>query len=82
MPDEDVGTACKLHLRLRRRAVAFHLANLISFRVHEQYSELLMKRLGSEPPPGFQATSIQQILRADTEVCFRAHDAEGAQHQA
>ena len=68
MPEEDVGSAYKLHLCLRRRAVAYELSGLISFRVHEQYNELLLKRLGTDPPPGYQATSISQILRADKEV--------------
>ena len=67
-PDEDVSTAFKLHQCLKRRGIAYEVAGLISYRRHEEYVDLLMKRLGAEPPPGYQTTSINQILRADREV--------------
>ena len=67
-PDEDVSNAYKLQQCLRRRAVAYEFAGLISFTVHEQYIDRLMRRLNTEPPPNYQATSLNQILRADREV--------------
>ena len=67
-PDEDVSTAFKLHQCLKRRGIAYEVAGLISYRRHEEYVDLLMKRLGADPPPGYQATSLNQILRADREV--------------
>jgi len=36
VPDEDVGTVYKLQQCLRRRAVAYEVANLISFEQHEK----------------------------------------------
>ena len=67
-PDEDVSNAYKLQQCLRRRAVAYGFAGLISFAVHEQYIDRLMRRLNTEPPSNYQATSLNQILRADREV--------------
>eukprot|EP00435_Cladocopium_sp_Y103_P058008 s692_g20.t1 len=67
-PDEDVSTSYKLQLCMRRRAVAYEFASLISFRTHEKYIDKLFRRLNAEPPPNYQATSLAQILRADREV--------------
>lgn len=68
VPDEDVGNAYKLQQCLRRRAIAYEFANLISFACHERYIDRLMRRLNAEPPANYQATSMSQILRADRQV--------------
>lgn len=68
VPDEDVGNAYKLQQCLRRRAIAYEFANLISFACHERYIDKLMRRLNSEPPANYQATTMTQILRADRQV--------------
>lgn len=68
IPEEDTSTAFKLGACLKRRAVAYEFAGLISFRVHELYIDKLFKRLHTEPPPQYQATTLGQILRADREV--------------
>ena len=67
-PDEDVSTAYKLLNCLKRRAIAYEFAGLISYEAHEKYIDKLMRRLNSEPPPNYQQTSINQILKADREV--------------
>ena len=67
-PDEDVSTSFKLQQCLRRRAIAYEFASLITYTVHEKYVDKLMRRLHTEPPPNYQATSMSQILRADREV--------------
>eukprot|EP00435_Cladocopium_sp_Y103_P065000 s975_g26.t1 len=67
-PDEDVSTAFKLQQCMRRRAVAYEFASLISFSVHEKYIDKLFRRLSADPPPNYQATSLSQILKADREV--------------
>ena len=36
--------------------------------MHELYTEKLLKHLSSDPPIGFQATTLAQVLRADKEV--------------
>lgn len=68
IPEEDVGTAYKLQQCLRRRAIGYEFANLISFACHERYIDRLMRRLNTDPPPNYQATSMAQILRADRQV--------------
>lgn len=45
MPDEDVSTAVQLMQCMRRRAVAYEFANLISFVEHERYIDKLLRRL-------------------------------------
>lgn len=67
-PDEDTSTMYNLHQCLKRRAVAYEFANLISFVASERYIAKLMKRLSTEPPPMYQATTLTQVLRADREV--------------
>ena len=66
--DEDVSTAYKLLNCLKRRAIAYEFAGLISYGAHERYTDKLLRRLNSEPPPNYQQTSIMQILKADREV--------------
>lgn len=67
-PDEDVSTAYKLQHCLRRRALAYEFAASVSFAVHEVYIDRLMRRLNTDPPPNYQATTMNQVLRADREV--------------
>ena len=67
-PEEDVSTIYKLQQCLRRRAVAYEFAGLISFRSHEKYIDKLMRRLSAEAPPNYQSTSLSQVLKADREV--------------
>eukprot|EP00435_Cladocopium_sp_Y103_P026152 s3258_g6.t1 len=68
VPDEAISTTFHLAMCLRRRGLAYEFANLISFRVHELYTERLLKHLSTEPPVGFQATTLAQVMRADREV--------------
>ena len=67
-PEEDVTTAYKLLQCMKRRAVAYEFAGLISYAAHEAYIDKLMRRLNTDPPPNYQSTSIAQILKADREV--------------
>ena len=68
LPDESVTTAYQLAQCFKRRAIAYDFANLISFTAHERYTESLLHHLSMDPPPNFQHTTIDQILRADREV--------------
>eukprot|EP00435_Cladocopium_sp_Y103_P050176 s2135_g15.t1 len=67
-PEEDVNTAYKLHQCLKRRAIAYEFAGVISFETHEKYVDKLLRRLNTDPPPNYHATSISQVLKADREV--------------
>lgn len=74
VPDEAISTTFHLSMCLRRRFLAYEFSNLIAFRAHELYVERLMKHLTSEPPVGFQSTTIAQVMRADREVfSFLSH---------
>ena len=53
----------------RRRGLAFHFADLMSWEIHEKYLATLMDRMSLDPPPGYARTSLNQILRADRQ-CF------------
>ena len=61
MPDEDATSVYKLQLCLRRRAVAYEFAGLISFSEHAKHIDKLMRRL-------YEPTCVPQILRAYREV--------------
>eukprot|EP00435_Cladocopium_sp_Y103_P066376 s126_g28.t1 len=66
--DEAVSTTFHLAMCLKRRGLAYEFANLISFNVHELYVEKLLKHLSTDPPIGFQATTLAQVMKADREV--------------
>lgn len=68
IPDESVSATHHLASCLRRRGIAYDFANLINFQSHDRYVEKLLRHLSIEPPPGFQATALSQVLRADREV--------------
>ena len=57
---------------LKRRGLAFHFADLMSWRVHEKYLASLMDRMSLDPPPGYGRTSLGQVLRADKEAFQKA----------
>lgn len=56
-PDESVSTTYNLSF-----------AGLISFESHQKYCDRLLRHLSIEPPPGFQATTLAQVLKADREA--------------
>ena len=68
VPDEAISTTFHLAQCMRRRALAYEFSNLLSFQVHELYTEKLLKHLSAVPPNGYQATTLAQVLRADKEV--------------
>lgn len=68
MPDETVSTTYHMSQCLLRRGVALDFANLISFESRQLYCDKLLRHLGMEPPPGFQAASLTQVMRADKQV--------------
>ena len=77
IPDEAISTTFHLSQCLRRRGLAYEFANLISIRAHELYTEKLLKHLSVDPPAGFQATTLAQVLKADREVfSFMAQDVQ------
>lgn len=67
-PDENISAAFHVQQCLRRRAIAYEFAGLISYNSRERYVNRLMRHLSIEPPPHFQQVSLTQILRADRDV--------------
>eukprot|EP00435_Cladocopium_sp_Y103_P016771 s176_g4.t1 len=58
-------TELELFQAMRRRALAFDLVGLCKFEVMNAYQSELLQHLQEEPPPGYHATTLVQILRAD-----------------
>ena len=50
---------------LRRRGLALQFANVMTFREHEKYVQVLFAHLNREPPPNFSRTSASQLIAAD-----------------
>ena len=55
----------KLRSALQRRALAYELAGVASFKVLEKWTNHLFHKLQQEPPPGFRYISQDQLIRAD-----------------
>ncbi len=68
LPTVDVGTEFKLMYAFQRRGLAFDLVNLLSWKIHVQWTDKLYAALMSDSIPGFQSISLTQILRADREL--------------
>lgn len=67
VPDEAISATLQPSILLCARVAEVWLnefANLISFGAHEK----LLRHLSVDPPVGFQATTLAQVLRADREV--------------
>lgn len=68
IPGENVFTSLQFQQALTRRAVAYDFAELVSFDVSRRYCDLLLKHLTREPPPGYSATTLAQLVKADQQV--------------
>ena len=64
----DLGTDLRLYQALSRRGVAFEVAGVCTFDVHERYLRRLFDACQRNPPPGFQAATQDQLIRADREL--------------
>ena len=61
----DTGSAHLLRVALQRRALAYDVANLFRYDIMERWHQSLFDRLHHEPPPGYLAPSLHQIVAAD-----------------
>lgn len=68
VPDETISTTLQLSQCLTRRGIAYDFAGLISYNEHSLYADRLLKHLSTEPPTMYNATTLQQVLRADKQV--------------
>jgi hypothetical protein len=81
-----VSTDLEVHNALRRRGVAYDVAQAMSFEKHEELINLFFNEMQREPLEGFQKVSLEQVAAADREVHVRlaektrgglARDAQG-----
>ena len=75
IPGETVFTSLQFQQALTRRAVAYDFAELVSFDVSRKYCDLLLKHLTREPPPGYTATTLAQLIKADQQVWAKMSEA-------
>ncbi|CAE7310483.1 unnamed protein product [Symbiodinium sp. KB8] len=61
----DTSSAHLLRVALQRRALAYDVANLFRYDIIERWHQSLFDRLHHEPPPGYLAPSLHQIVAAD-----------------
>ena len=64
----ECSTPLTLQWCLQRRGLAFDMNNIIAWETHEKWTSFLMQSLTREVPPGYATISINQLLRADSEL--------------
>ena len=64
----DTGSDLRLYQALTRRGVALHLAQLLSFPVHDKLVKKFLRELERDPIDGFKRIGVSQIHRADREL--------------
>lgn len=67
----NLTTELDVHNALRRRGVAYEVAQAMSFEVHEQLLNFFFFELKKEPMEGFGAVTLQQLAAADRELHVR-----------
>ncbi len=75
IPSETVFTSLQFQQAMTRRAIAYDFAQLMSFDISRRYCDMLLKHLSREPPPGYSATSLSQIIKADQQVWAKLSEA-------
>ena len=66
-----VTTDLEVHNALRRRGVAYDVAQAMSFNQHEELINVFFNEMQREPLEGFQRVSLEQVAAADREVHVR-----------
>lgn len=64
----DVRTDLEVLNALKRRGVAYEIARVMSFEVHELIVNLLFQELQRDPLDGFGRISMSQVASADREI--------------
>ena len=67
----NLTTELDVHNALRRRGVAYEVAQAMSFEVHERLLNFLFYELKKEPMEGFSPVSLHQLAAADRELHIR-----------
>eukprot|EP00435_Cladocopium_sp_Y103_P012604 s5263_g3.t1 len=66
-----LNTELDVHNALRRRGVAYEVAQAMSFEVHEKILNFFFFELKKEPVEGFAQVTLQQLASADRELHVR-----------
>ena len=56
-------------------SIAYEFAQLMSFDVSRKYRDMLIKHLSRGPPPGYSATTLAQLIKADQQVWAKLSEA-------
>ena len=68
MEDADISDETRIKYALQRRGLAMHIAQLMSWKKHEDLVKILMKEWNKKPVQGYAKVRLEQIYRADIEV--------------
>ena len=72
-----LNTELDVQYALRRRGVAYEVAQAMSFEVHEAIVNYLFFELKKEPMEGFSQVTLQQVAAADRELHVRLAEQPG-----
>ena len=75
MPDKitaDHSTPLQLQWCLQRHGLALNLMQVVSWKTHKHWLNFLLQSLATEAPAGYGPVSIQQLLKADSEIFLLA----------
>ena len=67
----SLSTELDVHNALRRRGIAYEVAQAMSFETHEKIINFFFYELKKEPMEGFAAVSLHQLAAADRELHIR-----------
>ena len=70
----EMGNELRVHQAMIRRGLALEMSNLATYAVHEKVMRKFMNHLNKPAPPGYKATSLDAILRADKELWTQVAD--------
>ena len=70
-----LSTDLDVHNALRRRGVAYEVAQAMSFEVHESIINYFFFELKKDPMEGFASVTLQQVAAADRELHVRLAEA-------
>ena len=62
------STALEVQWCLQRRGIAFVMCGFLKHETHEKWVSQILRAVSSEVPPGYASVSLQQALRADSEM--------------
>ena len=67
----DISTELEVMIAMKRRGIAYEIANLMSFEKHELIVNLLFAELQRDVLEGYKKLSISQLAAADREIHLR-----------